>query len=226
MDKITIKQICICSTSFCTTHAHTTVLQPSWILSGTTQVSRHQKGNTNLDLLEEETEWQWHQMGHMQICSLTKTHNHATIPPLTFLQARCPSCCPTNSVKAQKGDKILRLSRLVFKICNNLYKYKTIKATTSITSYSVVMLFTVLQWPTEHLSKVLTRCKQQIQPLVDDATKLRPNLKPALFFCFPLLFLYLDQYHRQQQKNLTLYHITSHLYHGMPSTAAKMTNTK
>jgi len=26
--------------------------------------------------------------------------NHANIPPLSFLQAGCPSCCPTNSVKA------------------------------------------------------------------------------------------------------------------------------
>jgi len=28
--------------------------------------------------------------------------NHANIPPLSFLQAGCPSCCPTNSVKALK----------------------------------------------------------------------------------------------------------------------------
>jgi len=34
--------------------AHATVLQPSWILSGTTRVSRHQKGKTNMDLLEQE----------------------------------------------------------------------------------------------------------------------------------------------------------------------------
>jgi len=32
----------------------TTVLQPSWTLSGTTRVSRHQKGKTNLDVLEQE----------------------------------------------------------------------------------------------------------------------------------------------------------------------------
>jgi len=36
------------------THTHTTVLRPSWMLSGTTRVSRHQKGKTNLDLLEQE----------------------------------------------------------------------------------------------------------------------------------------------------------------------------
>jgi len=31
--------------------------------------------------------------------------NHANIPPLSFLQAGCPSCRPTNSVKAQKQLK-------------------------------------------------------------------------------------------------------------------------
>jgi len=29
--------------------------------------------------------------------------NHANIPPLSFLQAGCPSCLPTNSVKALKA---------------------------------------------------------------------------------------------------------------------------
>jgi len=27
--------------------------------------------------------------------------NHTNIPPLSFLQAGCPSCCPTNSVKTR-----------------------------------------------------------------------------------------------------------------------------
>jgi len=36
------------------TQTHTTVLWPSWILSGTTWVSQHQKGKTNLDLLEQD----------------------------------------------------------------------------------------------------------------------------------------------------------------------------
>jgi len=40
----------------------------------------------------------------MQICTLTQTHNHASIPPLSFLQAGCPSCRPTNSVKALKSQ--------------------------------------------------------------------------------------------------------------------------
>ena len=38
--------------------------------SGTTRVSRYQKGKTNLDFIEaRESEWQWHQLGHMQVCT-------------------------------------------------------------------------------------------------------------------------------------------------------------
>ena len=68
--------------------------------SGTTQVSRYQKGKTNLDFTEARArEWQWHQLGHIQVCILLQTDNHTSTPPLSFLQAGCPSCRPTNSVK-------------------------------------------------------------------------------------------------------------------------------
>ena len=50
-----------------------------------------------------DSEWQWHQLGHMQVCTLLQTDNHASTPPLCFLQAGCPSCRPTNSVKALKA---------------------------------------------------------------------------------------------------------------------------
>jgi len=56
-------------------------------------------------LLKQETlEWQWHQLGHMQVCTSLQTDNHASTPPLSILQARCPSCRPTNSVKALKAQ--------------------------------------------------------------------------------------------------------------------------
>jgi len=35
----------------------------------------------------------------MQICTSPQTDNHTNIPPLSFLQARCPSCHPPNSIK-------------------------------------------------------------------------------------------------------------------------------
>jgi len=68
-------------------------------------VSQYQKGKTNLDLTEaKDSEWQWHQPGHMQICTSLQTNNHASTPQLSFLQAGCPSCHPTTSVKALKAD--------------------------------------------------------------------------------------------------------------------------
>ena len=69
-----------------------------------TQVSRYQKGKTNLDFTEaRDSEWQWHQLGHMQVCTLLPTDNHAKTPPLSFLQSGCPCCRPANSVKALKA---------------------------------------------------------------------------------------------------------------------------
>jgi len=43
-------------------------------LSGTTQVSRYQKGKTNLDFIEaRDSELQWHQPGHMHVCTSLQT---------------------------------------------------------------------------------------------------------------------------------------------------------
>jgi len=69
-------------------------------------VSRYQKGKTNLDFTgARDSEWQWNPLGHMQVCTSHQTHIHASTPPLSFLQAGCPSCRPTNSVKALKAKK-------------------------------------------------------------------------------------------------------------------------
>jgi len=73
-------------------------------LSGTTRVSRYQKGKTNLDFTEaRDSEWPWHQLGRMQVCILLQTDNHASTQPLSFLQAECPL---TNSSEALKATKI------------------------------------------------------------------------------------------------------------------------
>ena len=101
-------------------HTHTPFNGP---LSGTTQVSRYQKGKTSLDFTEaRDSEWQWHQLGHMQVCTSLQTDNHASIPPLSFLQAGCPSCHPTNSVKALKcmtvnAECVLDVRRIASLVC-------------------------------------------------------------------------------------------------------------
>ena len=54
--------------------------------SGTTRVSRYPKGKTNLDFTEaRDSEWQWHQLGHVQVCTSLQTDNHASAPPLSFI---------------------------------------------------------------------------------------------------------------------------------------------
>ena len=81
------------------THTHTPPFNGP--LSGTTRVSRYQKGKINLDFTEaRDSEWQWNPLGHMQVCTSLQTDDHTSTPLLSFLQAGCPSCRPTNSVKA------------------------------------------------------------------------------------------------------------------------------
>ena len=56
----------------------------------TTQVSRYQKGKTNLDFSEtRDSEWQWHQLGHMQVCTSLQTDNHASISTYSNADVIC-----------------------------------------------------------------------------------------------------------------------------------------
>jgi len=81
-------------------HTHTHPFNGHFV--GTTRVGRYQKGKTNLDFTEaRDSEWQWHPLGHMQVCTSLQTDNHASTPPLSFLQAGCPSCRPTNNIKTR-----------------------------------------------------------------------------------------------------------------------------
>jgi len=43
--------------------------------------------------------------GPYAICTSLRTDNHASTSSLSFLQARCPSCYPTNSVTALKANQ-------------------------------------------------------------------------------------------------------------------------
>jgi len=48
----------------------------------TTPVSWFQKGKTNLDFLKaRDSEWQWHQLGRMQVCTSLQTDNDASTSP-------------------------------------------------------------------------------------------------------------------------------------------------
>ena len=79
--------------------AHTRMHAFNGPLSGTTRVRRYQKGKANLNFTEaRDSEWQWHQLGCMQICTSLQTDNHASNTPLSFHRPDAlPAAQPTAS---------------------------------------------------------------------------------------------------------------------------------
>ena len=59
-------------------HIHTHTFNGPF--SGTTRVSWYQKGEINLDFTEaRDSEWQWYQLGHMQVCTSLQTAPHHSV---------------------------------------------------------------------------------------------------------------------------------------------------
>jgi len=72
-------------------------------------VSRYQKGKTNVDFTEaRDSEWQWHQLVHVQVCISLQTDNHASTPPLKFFTGRTPFLPPNQQRQSTEG-KFLKL---------------------------------------------------------------------------------------------------------------------
>jgi len=65
-------------------------------------VSRYQEGKTNLDFTEaRNSEWQWHQLGQMQVCTSLQTDNHISTPPLSFCR---PDALPAANQQRQSTE--------------------------------------------------------------------------------------------------------------------------
>jgi len=76
-------------------------------------VSRYQKGKTNLYFTEaRDSEWQWHQLGHMQICTSLQTDNHASTLPLSFFTGRMPFLPPNQQRQSTEGKELVMRSTL------------------------------------------------------------------------------------------------------------------
>jgi len=76
------------------THTHTHTRARLTALSGTTRVSRCQKGKTNPDFTKaRDSEWQWYQLGHSQVCTSLQTDNHASTHRSVFYR---PDALPPN----------------------------------------------------------------------------------------------------------------------------------
>jgi len=70
-------------------------------------VGRYQKGKTNLDFIEaRDSEWQWHQLCHMQVCTLFQTDNHASTSPLSFFTGQMPFLPPNQQHQSTEGKSL------------------------------------------------------------------------------------------------------------------------
>jgi len=83
-------------------------------------VSRYQKGKNNLDFTEaRDSEWQWHQLGHTQVCTSLQTDNHANTPPLSFL--------PPNQQRQSTENSTVKRKKINTRSCataeNNATRY-------------------------------------------------------------------------------------------------------
>jgi len=68
-------------------------------------VSRYQKGKTNLDFTEAtDSEWQWYQLDHMQVCTSLQADNHASTPPLSFFTGRMLFLPPNQQHQSTEGN--------------------------------------------------------------------------------------------------------------------------
>jgi len=64
-------------------------------------LSRFQKGKTNLDFTEaRDSEWHWHQLGHMQVCTSLL---YASTPPLSFFTGQMPFLPPNQQRQSTDG---------------------------------------------------------------------------------------------------------------------------
>jgi len=67
----------------------------------------YQKRKTNLDFTEaRDSGWQWHQLGHMQVCTLLQTDNHTSTPCtilLCFFTGRMPFLPPNQQRQSTEG---------------------------------------------------------------------------------------------------------------------------
>jgi len=85
-----------------TGHTHTHPFNGPF--SGTTQVSRYQRGKANLDFTEaRDSEWQWHPLGHMQVCTSLQTDNHAPAPHHSVFTGRMPFLPPNQQRQSTEG---------------------------------------------------------------------------------------------------------------------------
>jgi len=69
-------------------------------------VSRYQKGKTKLHFTKAtDSEWQWHQLGHIQVCLSLQRDNDTSTPSLSFFTGRMLFLPPNQQCQSTVGNK-------------------------------------------------------------------------------------------------------------------------
>jgi len=83
-----------------------------------------------LDFTEvRDSEWQWHQLGRMQVCTLLQTDNHTSTPPLSVFTGRMPFLPPNQRCQSTEGigSAVVALLQTYWRICQLKNVEKTLK---------------------------------------------------------------------------------------------------
>jgi len=84
-------------------------------------VSQYQKVKTNLDFTEaRDSEWQWHQLGYMQVCTSIQTDNHTSTHHSVFA-GRMPFLPPSQGRQSTEGTFLTSYSKN--KNCHHFLKH-------------------------------------------------------------------------------------------------------
>ena len=114
---------------YCCTHTHTHPFNSPFY--GTTQVSRYQKDKTNLDLTEaRDSEWQWHQLGYMQVCTLLQTDNQHPTTPFFYRPDALPAAQPTASKHWRHSTEGITAASSALGVLNDYALYKSTQSST------------------------------------------------------------------------------------------------
>jgi len=118
----------ICNLSYRYNHTHTHTRLTA-LLPGLSEWAGTRKVKPIWILLKQDSEWQWHQLGHMQVCTSNQTDNHASTPPLWFYRPDAlPAAQPTASKHwRQATDTISHLNRYSFDVLKITKYWQLIK---------------------------------------------------------------------------------------------------
>ena len=110
------RRTCKTTLSLARLHTHTHTFNGPF--SGTTRVSRYQKGKTNLDFTEaRDSEWQWHQLGPYARLHLAPDMYPRQHPTTLFFTGRMPFLLPNQQRQSTDSNTaVAPNSREMFKL--------------------------------------------------------------------------------------------------------------